>query len=66
MKWYNSVKTKMVGFFLLVAIVFLTTMVIIFSIIILDLTLLMMFFAIVRIAIGVGTVIVDGWFLTHI
>ena len=33
MKWYHSVKTKMVGFFLLVAIVFLTTMVIIFSII---------------------------------
>ncbi len=33
MKWYNSVNTKMVGFFLLVAIVFLTTMVIIFSII---------------------------------
>ena len=36
------------------------------TIVILDLTLLMLFFAILRIAIGVGTVIVDGWFLAHI
>lgn len=33
MKWYYSVKTKLLGFFLLVAAVFLTTIVIIFSII---------------------------------
>lgn len=33
MKWYNSVKIKLLGFFLLVAVSFLTTIVIIFSII---------------------------------
>lgn len=33
MKWYNSVKTKLLGFFLLVSIVFLITIVIIFSMI---------------------------------